>query len=191
MGSPSVTDVTQLLLAWGEGDEDALDRLVPLVLGELRRLASSYIRRERMGFLQTTDLVNEAYIRLVDSKNVHCQNRSHFFAVAARLMRRILVDQARSRNSQKRGGKEHRIDIEDVVIPDEDRAADFVALDDALRTLAAFDPRKSQVVELRFFGGLSEEEIAEVLKTSARTVRREWNLARAWLRREVSRDSTD
>src|SRR5262249_312728 len=163
MGSPSVTNVTQLLLAWGEGDEDALDRLIPLVHGELRRLASSYIRRERMGLLQTTDLVNEAYLRLIDAKNVHCQNRAHFFAVAARLMRRILVDQARARNSWKRGGQEQRIDIEEVVIPVEDRAADFVALDDALKTLFAFDERKSQVVELRFFGGLSEEETAEVL----------------------------
>jgi RNA polymerase sigma factor (TIGR02999 family) len=181
-------EVTQLLLAWNNGDEAALAQLVPLVETELRRLAQRYLSRERTGHsLQTADLVNEAYLRLIDWKNVEWQNRAHFFGVAAQLMRRILVDHARRRRYRKRGGETIRVSLTEAVNVTQERAVDVVALNDALEALAAFDERKSQIVELRFFGGLSEKEAAEVLKISPRTVRREWSMAQAWLYRELSR----
>jgi RNA polymerase sigma-70 factor, ECF subfamily len=183
-------EVTHLLLAWNDGDADALEKLAPIVERELRRLASHYLRGERPGHtLQTTALVNEAYVKLVDWKNVKWQNRAHFLGVSAQLMRRVLVDYARKRNFQKRGGAAVRIALEDVETVAEARDADLVALDEALKSLAAFDERKSRLVELRFFGGLSVEETAEVLGIAPRTVQREWSLAQAWLFREL-RDRT-
>jgi RNA polymerase sigma-70 factor (ECF subfamily) len=186
--SPSPQQVTQLLLAWGHGESSALDKLVPLVYQELKRLAHRYMVGERSGHsLQTTALVNEAYLRLVDCSRVQWQNRAHFLAVAARLMRRILVDIARSRGYLKRGAGVRRLSLERS--PDIFRQTDpdVAALDDALKALAAIDPRKSQVVELRFFGGLTAEETAEVLRVSPDTVLRDWKLAKVWLHREMSR----
>ncbi len=184
---PAATDITQLLLAWGEGDEAALEALTPLVYNELYRLAKGYMHAEHEGHtLQTTALINEAYLRLIDWKNVQWQNRSHFYGVAANLMRRILVDCARSRNYAKRGGGAHLVDLDEAMNTAQELSAELVALDDALTSLEAIDPRKCRVVELRFFGGLSQEEIAEALQISPRTVLREWNLARAWLHRELS-----
>jgi RNA polymerase sigma-70 factor (ECF subfamily) len=180
--------VTQLLLAWGRGEEAALDRLVPIVLAELRRLAHRYIAMERTGHtLQTTELVNEAYLRLVEVRNVTWQDRAHFFAVSARLMRRILVDFARSRNNQKRGGKVEKVSLSDSWIASPIGGRDLIALDDALNALSSTDERKSRVIELRFFGGLSVEETAEALKVSPDTVLRDWRLARAWLARALSK----
>ena len=188
MEGQSPREVTQLLRAWCRGDEAALDRLVPLVHDELHRLAHRYMLRERAGHtLQTTALVNEAYLRLVDAGNVDWQNRAHFFAISASLMRRILVDFARSRGYQKRGGNALKIEFDDGRIPSSRRGAELIALDDALTALAQFDPREARVVELRFFGGLSEEETAEVLGVSSRTVKRDWALAKAWLARELKR----
>jgi RNA polymerase sigma factor (TIGR02999 family) len=185
--TPSLQEVTQLLKDWGDGDKAALDKLMPLVYEELRRLAHQYMSRERTGHtLQTSALVNEAYFRLIDQKDVRWQNRAHFFGIAAQLMRRILVDHARSRASAKRGGVAPRVPLDEALIVSEERAADVVALDDALNSLAEIDPRKSQIVELRFFGGLSIEETAEVLKVSPGTVMRDWTLAKAWLRRAIS-----
>ena len=182
-------DVTGLLRAWSSGDESALERLVPLVYDELRRLARRYMAGERSGHtLQTTALVNEAYLRLVDARSVRWQNRTHFFAISAQLMRRILVDYARSRQTHKRGGDTIHVDLDEASTVASDRAPDLVALDDALKELASFDERKARVVELRFFGGLSVEETAEVLKVSADTVLRDWRLAKAWLLREISGD---
>jgi len=187
MAAASPQDITELLLAWGEGNQDALQRLTPLVYGELHRLAHRYMAGERTGHtLQSTALVNEAYLRLVQSSRVQWQNRAHFFAVSAQLMRRILVDFARSRQYAKRGGKAPVLSLDDVSVAVEE-CAELVSLDDALRALAAVDPRKGQVVELRFFGGLSVEETAEVLKVSVETVMRDWRLARVWLRRELRR----
>ncbi len=192
MKSPTPTEVTQLLVAWSDGDQAALDKLVPLVHAELHRLAKAYMRRERPGHtLQTTALVNEVYLRLVDCKSVHWQNRAHFLAVAARLMRRVLVDFARSRNYSKRGGKLRRVSLEEVILTAQRPDADFAIIDEALTALEEIDPRKEKIAELKFFGGLSVEEIAEVLKVSPRTVMREWNLARAWLRRELRRREPD
>ncbi len=186
MATSSNKEVTQLLLAWSDGDQTALDQILPLVHGELHRLARRYMQRERVGHaLQTTALVNEAYLRLVDWKNVHWQSRAHFFGVAAQLMRRILVDFARSRRYTKRGGKAVQVSLEEAATLSHDRGRDLIALDDALKSLAKLDSRKAQIVELKFFGGLSVEEAAEVLKVSPRTVMREWNLARAWLYREL------
>jgi RNA polymerase sigma factor (TIGR02999 family) len=180
--------VTQLLLAWGRGEGAALDRLVPVVLAELRRLAHRYMVLERTGHtLQTTALVNEAYLRLVEVKNVTWQDRAHFFAVSARLMRRILVDFARSRNNQKRGGGVEKVSLSESLIASPLGGRDLIALDDALKALASTDERKSRVIELRFFGGLSVQETAEVLKVSPDTVLRDWRLARAWLARALSR----
>ncbi len=180
-------ELTQLLRAWSEGDEQALERLVPLVYSELHRLARHYMAGERAGHtLQTSALVNEAYLRLVDVKNVNWQNRAHFFGVSAQLMRRILVDFSRSRRSLKRGGEILTVPLEEGLIASPGTGADLVALDDALKTLAAMDPRRSRVVELRFFGGLSAEETAEVLKVSAETVLHDWKLAKVWLLRELS-----
>ena len=184
---PSPQQVTQLLVAWGEGDQAARDELMPLVYEELHRLAHRFISRERPGHtLQTTGLLNEAYLRLVDQKNVNWKSRAHFFGIAARLMREILVDYARKRSYAKRGGDAHRVPLDETMIVSEERAADVVALDDALKSLAQIDPRQSQIVELRFFGGLSIEETAEVLAVSPGTVMRDWTIAKAWLRRALT-----
>jgi RNA polymerase sigma factor (TIGR02999 family) len=180
--------VTDLLLAWGSGDRSALDELMPLVHQELRRLARVQMRGERDNHtLQTTALVNEAFMRLIDLRRIQWQDRAHFMALSARLMRRVLVDHARSRNSQKRGGGAAPVALDDALVPSPERGADLVALDDALENLARVDPRKSQVVELRFFGGLSVEETAEALSVSPETVMRDWRLAKSWLLREISR----
>jgi RNA polymerase sigma factor (TIGR02999 family) len=183
------TNVTELLVAWREGDSSALDELVPLVERELRQLAHRYLRRERPGHvLQTTALVNEAFLRLLKWQDVNWQNRAHFLAMAARLMRNILVDMAR-RRPKAQGGQSIRIfDVADEPVVSDDRSRDLVALDDALRDLAERDPRKAQIVELRFFGGLSLKEISEVIGVAPITVSREWAKARAWLHREVTRE---
>jgi RNA polymerase sigma factor (TIGR02999 family) len=179
--------VSQLLVDWGNGDKAALDKLMPLVYDELRRLARYYMRRERAGqTLQTTALVNEAYLRLVDQRNVRWQNRAHFFAIAAQLMRRILVDGARKRYNSKRGGDLHKVSLDGVALVSGERDADLIALDDALVDLEAMDSRKSKIVELRFFGGLNIEEAAEALSISPATVQREWSVAKAWLYRQIS-----
>lgn len=192
MTAPSPQEITNLLLAWGNGDQAALTRLTPLVYQELRKLAARNMRDQRPGhLLQTTALVNEAYLRLVDASQVRWQNRAHFFAVAAQLMRRILVDFARARRNLKRGGAARQVSLDEALVVAPERGADLLALDDALRTLESLDPRQAQVVELRYFGGLTEEEAAEVLKISSRTVRREWGLARAWLYRELNKTETD
>lgn len=190
MNTPSTEQVTGILLAWGQGDEAALDKLMPLVYSELKRLAHHYLKGERAGHvLQTTDLVNEAYLRLIDSQSVQWQNRAHFFAIAAQLMRRVLVDAARKRNFQKRGGGALQVSLNEALPLGNQRGPDLVALDDALQTLAAFDPRKCKVVELRFFGGLSVKETAEVLQVSQDTVMRDWSLARAWLLNQLGHDT--
>ena len=189
MSTSSTEQVTGILLAWGQGDETALEKLMPLVYAELKRLAHHYLKGERVGHvLQTTDLVNEAYLRLIDSRRVQWQNRAHFFAIAAQLMRRVLVDAARKRNFQKRGGGAMQVSLNEALPLGDQRGPDLVALDDALQTLAAFDPRKCKVVELRFFGGLSVKETAEVLQVSQDTVMRDWSLARAWLLNELGHD---
>jgi RNA polymerase sigma factor (TIGR02999 family) len=181
-----VGDVSTLLLAWSGGDQSALEKLTSVVYQELRRLARRYMRAERPGHsLQTTALVNEAYMRLVDYKRMQWQNRAHFFAVAAQLMRRILVDHAR-RHNLKRGGDMHHVGVDEALEVAARRPTDLLALDDAMNELARFDTRKAQVVEMRFFGGLSVEETAEVLKVSPITVMRDWNMARAWLYRELT-----
>ena len=187
-------EITVLLQAWRRGDSAALDRLTPLVYDELRRMAGRYMRKERAGHtLQTTALVNEAFLRLVEARAVAWSDRTHFFAVSARIMRRILVDAARARASIKRGGQAERIDHSTAVdfdrlpAPDSDPSAQVSALDDALNTLATLDPRRAHVVELRFFGGLSVEETAEVLGISPQSVMRDWRIARAWLARELIR----
>jgi len=185
MSRPSPHDVTQWLQAWSNGDPTALEKITPLVYDELHRLAHHYMSREAPGhILQTTALVNEAYLRLVDASQVSWQNRAHFFAISARLMRRILVEFARSREGQKRGAGATPVSLDEKLLGSSERA-DLVALDDALNALAAIDPRKCQVVELRFFAGLSVEEAAEVLKVSPATVLRDWKLARVWLLREM------
>jgi RNA polymerase sigma factor (TIGR02999 family) len=178
---------TDLLLAWGQGDVGAFDRLAPLVYSELRRLAQRYMGRERPGHtLQATALVNEAYMRLVVIKQVRWQNRAHFFAMAARMMRRILVDSARARGNDKRGGGARRVEFDEALAVANELGPDLVALDEALTTLETVHPRKSQVVELRFFGGLSLEEAAEALHVSTDTVKRDWRFAKLWLLRELS-----
>jgi RNA polymerase sigma factor (TIGR02999 family) len=188
MGAPSQKQITQMLVDWGNGDQAALEKLAPLVYNELHRLARRYMGRERPGHtLQTSALVNEAYIRLIDWKNIQWQNRAHFFAVSAQLMRRILVDFARSRNYVKRGGAARTVSLEEASVVSREKSTDLVALDDALDSLARLNERQSRVVELRFFGGLELEEIAEVMQVSVGTVRRDWSLARAWLHRELSR----
>lgn len=180
-------EVTDLLVAWSEGDKAAYDKLVPLVYDELHRLAHRYMSGERSGHtLQTTALVDEAYMRLVNQK-AHWQNRSHFFAIAAEVMRRILVDYARHRLYAKRGGSAQRVELDEAMVMARERSTELIALDDAMKRLARFDERKSRVVELRFFAGLSVEETAEVLKVSVNTVKRDWSTARAWLFKEVSR----
>jgi len=182
--------VTELLLAWGQGDEAAMDRLAPLVYQELHRLARGYMKRERVAHtLQTSALVNEAYLRLIDVQQVRWQNRSHFYAMASRMMRRILVDFARRRRYQKRGGGAERVDLDENLIVTTRPSSDLVAIDDALSALASVDPRKVQVVELRFFAGLDVRETAAALNVSPETVRRDWRLAKAWLRREIRNTS--
>jgi RNA polymerase sigma factor (TIGR02999 family) len=179
--------VTELLIAWGSGDRAALDELVPVIHEELRRLARQQMRGERDNHtLQTTALVNEAFLRLVDLRRIQWQDRAHFLALSARLMRRILVDHARSRSYQKRGGGAANVTLDETIVASPERGIDLVALDDALEDLARVDARKSQVVELRFFGGLSVEETAEALKVSPETVTRDWRLAKVWLLREIS-----
>jgi len=183
-------DISALLRAWSDGDQSALKGLTPIVYSELRRLAHRYMERERPDhILQTTALVNEAYMRLVDYKRMQWQNRAHFFAVSAQVMRRILVDHARSHNVKRGAGVQH-VSLEEVAVVGGDRTADpggdLVALDDALHALARLDPRKVQIIEMRFFGGLSVEETAEVLKVSPATVRRDWSIAKFWLYRELA-----
>jgi RNA polymerase sigma factor (TIGR02999 family) len=189
---PSGSDITQLLRAWNGGDESALEKLMPIVYGELHRMARRYMAQESPDHtLQTSALVNEAYLRLVDAANANWQNRVHFFAVSAQAMRRILVDWARSRQALKRGGQFRPLQLDEALAVTEEQRVDLVALDDALKALAAMDPRKSQVVELHFFGGLDLEETAEVLKVSSDTVLRDWKLAKSWLRCELSGESLD
>jgi len=182
----SPNGVTQLLVAWSDGDVAARDELMPLVYDELHRLAHRYMNHERPGHtLQTSALVNEAFIRLIDQKDVDWQNRTHFFALAAQMMRRILVDHARSRQYLKRGGDARQVSFDETMMVSHERVDEVIALDDALKNLAQFDQRKSQIVELRFFGGLSIEETAELLKVSPGTVMRDWTLAKAWLRKQI------
>ena len=188
MSSITSVEITRLLKAWGSGDGGALEKLTPLVHDELRRLARNYMRRERQGHtLQATALVNEAYLRLVDIGTVNWQDRAHFFAISAKIMRRILMNAARARGAEKRGGPAPRVNLDDVPAVAADKSSELVALDDALQELAKIDPRRAQVVELRFFGGLSVEETGEVMKISPQTVMRDWQLAKAWMRRELSR----
>jgi RNA polymerase sigma factor (TIGR02999 family) len=194
VGPTKSAEITTLLKAWSTGDASALDRLTPLIYDELRQLAHRYMRHERAGHtLQTTALVNEAYLRLVDVRGVDWHDRIHFLAVAARIMRRVLVDAARRRASTKRGGATARVDHSSPIDFDQlaataiERATELCALDDALQTLASIDSRRAQVIELRFFGGLTVEETAEVLKISPQSVMRDWKLARAWLARELGR----
>jgi RNA polymerase sigma factor (TIGR02999 family) len=179
--------ITQLLLAWRNGEARALEELMPLVHRELKRIARNFMRRQHAGHtLQTTALVNEAFVRLVDSDKVNWQDRSHFFAISAQLMRRVLVDAARRKNSAKRGGERVQVTLEDDARAAAADQVDVVEIDEALQRLAKLNQRQCQIVELRYFGGLTEDEIAEMLNISARTVRRDWNLARAWLYRELN-----
>ena len=188
MATPSQPEITQLLTAWSEGNQSALEQLIPLVQSELHRIAKRYIDRGNPGqLLQASALINEAYLRLIDWKNVQWQNRAHFFAISAKLMRRILVDLARQRDYQKRGGAMQQVALDEALHIGQQRDEDLVALDDALRALAEVDPRKERVIELRFFGGLNVEETAEVLQVSPDTVMRDWRLARVWLLRELSK----
>jgi len=181
-------EITGLLKAWAGGDRVALDRLAPLVYAELRRMARRYMAKERPdNSMQATALVNEAFVRLVEVENIRWQDRAHFFAVSAQMMRRILVDAARMRGSEKRGGAIVKVDLNESVDAMPDRGSQLVALDEALDALAQLDPRKAKVVEMRFFGGLSVEETAEVLKISPQSVMRDWKLARAWLMREMAK----
>ena len=190
MSKSSSQELTHFLLAWRQGEKEALNKLIPVIYEELRRIAHSYIHGERKGHtLQTTALVNEAYLRLLDCSRVNWQNRAHFLAVSAQLMRRILIDYARSRGYQKRGGAMERITLTESQIVSEGRDPDLLELEDALQALAVVDARKCQVVELRFFGGLTAEETAEVLGVSPDTVLRDWKLARTWLAREMKKQA--
>ena len=189
MAVPESQEVTGLLQAWGQGDEAALQKLVPLVYDQLHAAARRYMAGERLGHtLQATALIHETYLRLVNVRQVKWQNRAHFFAICAQLMRRILVDFARSRGYQKRGGGAQRVDFDEALMVGSEPEANLVALDEALRQLSEVDPRKSQVVELRFFGGLDVKQTAEVMKVSADTVMRDWKMAKVWLLRELSGD---
>ena len=188
MRDPSCSphEITQLLAEWSNGNQTVLDKLYPLVYDELHKMAQRYMNRERPGHtLQTTALINEAYVRLVDQKQVHWQNRAHFFAISAQIMRRILIDHARRRDYAKRGGGAQKISLDETAIMAVEPASGLVLLDEALNRLGEIDPRRSQVVELRYFGGLNNEEIAGVLKISENTVTRDWNMARAWLYQEL------
>ena len=191
MTDTSSPNVTKLLVAWGKGDRDAFDKLMPEVRGELHRIAARYMAAERPGHdLQATALINEAYIRLVDWKDIHWADRAHFFGMAANMMRRVLVDHARRRDRSKRGGEAIHVSLVEaahVAVPER---ADVLALDEALQQLEKLDPRKSRVVEMRFFGGMSLEETAEALDVSVATVRRDWSLASAWLSRELKPNAT-
>jgi RNA polymerase sigma factor (TIGR02999 family) len=192
MAMPAEPDVSQLLKAWGDGDEAALAKLTPLVYDELHRMAQRCMAREQPGHtLQTSALVNEAYLRLVDVHQVSWQNRAHFFAISARMMRRILTDFARSRHYQKRGGDARHVTFDEALVVSHQSNTDIVAIDEALGRLTLLDARKSQVVELRFFGGLSVEETAEAMKISPETVMRDWKFAKMWLRRELSGENAD
>lgn len=183
----STKNVTELLLGWGNGDKAALDQILPIVYEELRKQAARYLRRERVGHtLQTTALIHEAYIRLVDQKNVRWQNRAHFFGISAQLMRRILVDHARAKGRAKRGGSDIRVSLDDKNLIAKAADLDIIAVDEALERLAQIDEQQSKIVELRFFSGLTVEETAEVLKISPATVKRDWSMAKAWLHREIS-----
>ena len=189
---PAQQEITQLLGEWSGGVAGALEKLIPLVQPELHRLAHHYMSRERAGHtLQTTPLLDEAYLRLVDNAKRNWQNRTHFVAAAAQLMRRIMVDHARERHSLKRGGGARKVTLDEAAFVTETRSEDLLALDEALERLAVQDPRKSQIVELRYFGGLTVEETAEFLKLSQRTVEREWNMAKAWLYRALSGEEPD
>jgi RNA polymerase sigma factor (TIGR02999 family) len=188
MNDPSEQNITVLLQAWSDGNADALEKLTPLIFDDLYKQARRYMARENPGnLLQTTALINEAYLRLIDYKNVSWNNRAHFFGVASQIMRRILVDLARAEQSAKRGGEAYRVSLVEAEGTAQPRSMDLVALDDALNTLATLDARRSKVVELRFFGGLSYDEIAAVLNVSEGTVRRDWSLAQAWLFRELNK----
>jgi len=192
MPAISSQQITDLLQAWSDGDQTAFERLMPLVYDELHRLAKRYMRRERSGHtLQTTALINEAYLRLIERSHIRWENRAHFFAISAQRMRQILVDFTRSRRSRKRGGVDVQVSLGEALAVPVKRDADLVALDDALRALAAIDERKSRIVELRFFGGLSEEETAEALKISPATVRRDWKVAKVWLLHELKKGQKD
>lgn len=189
MLTPSNQNVTQLLLAWSQGEAAALEQLLPLVDVELRRLAHAYMRRENPNHtLQTSALVNEAYLRLVDQQQVRWQNRAHFFGITAQLMRRILLDHARGHARAKRGGQARLVPLDEAAVISEQKAVELIALDEALLALEQFDPRKSRLVELRFFGGLSNEEVAEVMDMSLRTVEREWQKAKAWLHQAMTEE---
>jgi len=186
MTAPS-EEVTQLLVAWSSGDQRALDKLMPLIYAELRQMARRHMKRQREGHtLQTTALINEAFLKLVNQPEKHWQNRAHFFGVASQAMRQVLVDYARSRRYAKRGGGERPVSLDEAAVITEERAAELVELDDALKALARVDLRKSQIVEMRYFGGLSVKETADVLKVSPDTVMRDWRLAKTWLLREMS-----
>jgi RNA polymerase sigma factor (TIGR02999 family) len=186
MATPSCDQITDLLIDWSNGDQAALNRLMPLVYDELRRLASHYVRHERPGHtLQTTALVHEAYLKLLDQKNVNWETRMQFFAATAQVMRHVLVDYARSRKALKRGGDYVRLSIDDAAVSVEENGTDLLSVDEALNKLAAIDAQQSRVVELRVFGGLTVEETAEALAISPRTVKREWSMAKAWLHREL------
>lgn len=188
MGTTSPVDLTELLRGWRTGDPNALARVVELSYPELRRIARQCLRRERRGHtIQATALVHEAYLRLIDIRQMTWQDRAHFFAIAARLMRRILVDYARARRFAKRGGENARVDLMESLVVAPQSSPSVVRLDEALQALEKFDPRKAQVVEMRYFGGLTAEEIAAVLKISRQSVNRDWSLAKAWLSREMSR----
>jgi RNA polymerase sigma factor (TIGR02999 family) len=185
--TPHQHEITQLLAEWREGKQSALDELYPLVYDELHRLARRYMSRERKGHtLQTTALINEAYVRLVDQKNVHWANRSHFFAISAQIMRRILIDHARRHAYAKRGGGARQVSLEEAATVVPNKSEELLRLDEALKSLAEMDPRRSQVVELRYFGGLNNEEIAGVLHISENPVTRDWNMARAWLYQQLT-----
>jgi RNA polymerase sigma factor (TIGR02999 family) len=183
----AANEVTQLLLDWSNGNKTAMEKLLPLIYGELRRIARNYLNREREGHtLQTTALVHEAYLKLIDQRSVHWQNRAHFFAIAAQAMRRILLDHARRHVTEKRGGEGRKISLDDAESPSLSPDENLIALDHALNKLAEIDPQASRIVELRYFGGLTVEETAEVMELSPRTVKREWAMARGWLYRAIT-----
>ena len=190
--TPKQHEITQLLAEWSDGNQSALDELYPLVYDELHRLARRYMSRERQDHtLQTTALINEAYVRLVDQRNVHWANRSHFFAISAQIMRRILIDHARRHAYAKRGGGARPVSLDEAATMTATAGAELIRLDEALKSLAEMDPRRCQVVELRYFGGLSNEEIAEVLQISENTVTRDWNMARAWLHQQLTESAAN
>lgn len=190
MNEPPPNEITERLIAWGEGDRTAFDQLLPVVYQELRRIAGNYLRRENPGHtLQPTALVHEAWLRLIDQRRVTWQNRAQFFGVAAQMMRRILVDHAKTKHREKRGGDAAKLPLDDVVNLSQERAADLLALDDALYELARIDGRKGRVVELRYFGGFSVEETAQILEVSPETVMRDWKMAKAWLYQQIRREA--